>query len=81
MAESARSWSDKVVELTAKATSNGTLFGAITDRDIAKNLELDRRQVKIQPVKSVGEYEAVVDLGQGVDARVRVIVKAEAKVK
>ena len=81
MAESSKAWAGKEVELKAKATSNGTLFGAITDRDVAEKLELERKRVKMQPVKSIGEYEAIIDLGQGVDVRVKVKVVAEAKIK
>lgn len=72
----AKDWAGKRITITAEATSDGTLFGAVTDRDVARELSLEQKFVKFQPVKTVGSYEAIIDIGAGVDARVNVEVKA-----
>ncbi len=79
LTEKAKQWSGKTVTISAKATTDGTLFGSITDRDVAKELGLDRKQVKFQPAKQTGDYDALIDLGQGVDARVSVVIRAQGK--
>jgi len=77
--EQAKQWNGKAVTIPRKATTDGTLFGAVTERDVAKELGVDRKQVKFTPAKTVGTYDARLDLGQGVDVSVSVHVKAARK--
>jgi large subunit ribosomal protein L9 len=74
----------KPVRVTARAGSNGRLFGAITPADVAEAVgkvggpQVDRRKVELaQPIKSVGEYTVHVRLHPEVQAKVAVNVVAE----
>lgn len=72
-------WEGKKVELTVKANPDGTLFGAVTNRDIAESLGVDPKDVHFESTKVAGESTAVVDLGFGVSAEIPVIIVAEGK--
>ncbi len=68
----------------AKAGDGGRLFGAITSKDIAEELEkqymitLDKKKIELsQPIKTVGEHEVELKLFTGVSARLKVSVEAE----
>ena len=66
---------------TVKA-KNGKIFGSVTSANIAeelakKGVEVDRKQVSVEDVKMVGEYEASVRLHKEVKAVVRFSVVAE----
>lgn len=74
-----KEWEGKTVTLSAKANPDGTLFGAISNKEVAKALGVDASGVHFDTMKIAGEYEAVVDLGFGVSVPVTVIVKAEKK--
>lgn len=56
------------LELKAKSGENGRLFGSITTGDLAKALQekgfqIDRKKILIQgEVKTLGEYQAILDL-------------------
>lgn len=60
------------------------LYGSITNVDIAEKLaaqvglEVDRRRVELgDPIKRAGVYSVVVNLGQGLEPRINVVVEAE----
>lgn len=72
--ETAKEWAGKIVKLEGKATADGTLYAAITARDIASELGLDPKRVHFDSIKNAGSYEARIDVGEGVDAAVGVIV-------
>ena len=66
--------------LTAKA-EEGKLFGTVTAADLAdalaaKGVELDRKAIVVEGVKTVGEYEAVAKLHREVKATVKFSVVA-----
>lgn len=52
----------KVITVTAKAGSEGRLFGSITSADVVAavreqtGIELDRRQVELEPIKTLGQH-------------------------
>lgn len=73
----AKEWAGKTVTITAKATGDGTLYAAVTEKDVAKELGLATKLVHFQPAKTVGSYEGRVDLGEGVDAPIQVEVKGK----
>lgn len=65
------------VRLTVKAGAEGRLFGAVKTADVAAAVEaagigsVDKRKVQITaPIKSVGEHEATVNLGEDVVATI-----------
>ena len=67
--------------ITVKA-EEGKIFGAITSTDIAealleKGVTVDRKNVTVDAIKTVGEYEASVKLHREVKATVAISVVAE----
>ena len=64
----ATSMGDLVLEISSKAGENGKIFGAVTALQIsdalkAKGFEIDRKKITFKTqVKTLGEYEAVLDL-------------------
>jgi large subunit ribosomal protein L9 len=79
--DSAKQWEGKQALLTEKANPDGTLFGAVTHRDIAKSLGVDAKQIQFETTKVAGEFEAILDLGFGVTVQIPVIIQAEGKVR
>ncbi len=66
--------------ITAKAEES-KIFGAVTSADLAealaaKGVEIDRRAIVVEPIKTVGEYEAVAKLHREVRATIRFSVNA-----
>jgi large subunit ribosomal protein L9 len=71
----------KPVRLTARAGSNGRLFGAVTPGDVAEAVaavggpRVDRRKVELsRPIKSLGDYTVHVRLHPDVQASVKIQV-------
>ena len=74
----------KVVSITARAGSEGKLFGSVTAADIATavesqtGVELDRRKLELlEPVKSLGTHVISVRLHSDVQFPITVEVVAE----
>jgi len=74
----------KALTLSTKAGEGGRLFGAITSKDIAEQIEreyklqLDKKKIDLSsPIKTVGEHEVELKLFQGVTAKVKVNVVSE----
>ncbi len=71
----------KTVVLHAKAGSNGKLFGAITSKEIATELnksfgvEVDKKKITCADIKSYGEFTAEVKFYNGITAKVTVRVE------
>lgn len=71
----------KTVVLHAKAGSNGKLFGAITSKEIAAEInktfgvEVDKKKVTVADIKSYGEFTAEVKFYNGITAKVTVKVE------
>jgi large subunit ribosomal protein L9 len=75
---------DVVVEISANASEEGTLYGSVGPREIAAavselGLEIHRSEVIMGegPLRMVGEFDVVVQLHSDVEAIVKVIVKPE----
>ena len=67
--------------LTAKAEEE-KIFGAITAADLAaalleKGVEVDRKNITVDSVKTLGEFEATVKLHREVKATIKFVVVAE----
>jgi len=63
------------ITLEAKASEKGKIFGSITAGDvadaiIAKGIEIDKRNVKVDPIKEVGSYIATVKIYKDIKAEV-----------
>ncbi len=68
------------ISISAKA-EEGKLFGTITSADIAealaaKGVELDRKAISVDPIKTVGEYEATAKVHREVKATIKLSVTA-----
>lgn len=72
---------DVTLSIPMKA-EEGRIFGSVTpaviaDALAAKGIELDRKSIAVEPVKTVGEYEATVKLYKGISGQVKFSVVAE----
>ncbi|MDR1323397.1 MAG: 50S ribosomal protein L9 [Candidatus Margulisbacteria bacterium] len=75
------------IEIKAKGSENGQLFGAITHQQIADALnaslgtQIDRRRVQLKSVKEAGKYNVPVKLTFGLTAAAKLKVTAEVDKK
>ena len=73
------------VSVSARAGSEGQLFGSVNARDVWDlvqesdiDFELDKRAVLLaEPIKALGEHLVPVRLQSGVETEIRVVVEAE----
>ncbi len=78
--ESALKLEGKTVKLSAKAGANGKLFGSVTSKDVAEiiskqfGMQLDKRKVVVEDIKSFGTYPVEVKLYNGISASLFVMV-------
>lgn len=82
--ERAEQLNDLEITLTAKAGTEGKLFGSVGAQDIANAAEMggvniQRREVRLPngPIREAGEYEIVIALHTDVQAKLSVVVEAE----
>lgn len=71
------------VAVVAKVAEGGKIFGSVTAAQVAEAIEakgfsIDKRNVKVDTIKSLGEYKAVVKIYKDIKAEVAVSVAAEA---
>ena len=70
----------KTVKLSAKAGANGKLFGSVTSKDVATviskeiGIQLDKRKVVVEDIKSFGTFPVEVKLYNGITASMFVMV-------
>jgi len=73
------------VTITAKAGEADQLFGSVTSRDIAAEIEqqgytIDRHKIVIRnPIRMVGEHEVTLHLHRDIDVPLKVRVLAEGR--
>ena len=72
------------INMKSKAGEGGRLFGAITSKDIAEQIEkdyklqLDKKKIDLSaPIKTLGEHDVELKLFTGVSAKVKVVVTGE----
>jgi large subunit ribosomal protein L9 len=71
----------KTFTVEAQAGEEDKLFGAVTNRDLAEvlaknKIEIDKHDIEIlEPIHSLGEHEALVKLGHGVHATMKIKVE------
>ena len=71
----------KTVTLKAKAGASGRLFGSITSKEIAEEINrafsvnIDKKKLSVADIKNFGEYSAEVKLYKGISAKVNVKVE------
>ncbi len=70
----------KKVTFKAKSGENGKLFGSITAQDVANeikmqlHLEVDKKKIQLESIKTLGTTDAVVKIYPGISAKVKVEV-------
>lgn len=72
---------DMVLSIPAKAGESGKIFGRVTSIQIAdalraKGFDVDRKKITIDDVKTLGTYQALLDLHKEVKHKVNVEVVA-----
>lgn len=81
----AQALAEKIANLpllfTVKA-EEGKIFGSITSADVAealaaKGIEVDKKNISVDAIKTVGEYKAIVKLHREVKAEISLSVAAE----
>ncbi|WP_336660078.1 50S ribosomal protein L9 [Leucobacter sp. USHLN153] len=71
------------VRLLAKTGTGGRLFGSVKPASVASAIsaagigEVDKRKITVPSIKTTGEYQAIVHLHEGVDAKITLQVIAE----
>jgi large subunit ribosomal protein L9 len=74
----------KVVKLEVKSGDNGRLFGAITSKDVAEqinknfNLKVDKKKIVMDTIKLTGEYNIEVKLYPEVSTKMKVIIVSQS---
>lgn len=71
-----------VLEIGTKAGESGKIFGAITALQVSdslkkKGFDIDRKKIKIESIKQIGEYTATIDLHREVKHDVKINIIAE----
>lgn len=70
----------KTLKLTAKAGTNGRLFGSVTSKDVAAEIkkqyavDVDKRKITMDDIKAFGSYKIDVKLYQNISAEMTVAV-------
>lgn len=70
-----------VLETEVRAGKAGRLFGSVTNQDVKrlldeKGFEVDRRRIELRdPIKTIGEFEVALRVGQDVIAKLKLVVK------
>jgi large subunit ribosomal protein L9 len=78
--EMAEKMKELVISISAKVGEEDKLFGSITNIEIAKQLaeagyDLDKRKIELaEPIKTLGEFEVVVKLDEGISTTIKLNV-------
>lgn len=70
----------KTIKLTAKAGTNGRLFGSVTSKDVAAEIkkqygvDADKRKITMDDIKAFGSYKIDIKLYQNISAEMTVSV-------
>lgn len=76
----AESLKGKEINLSVKTGENGKLFGSITGKDIADelnkkyNLKVDKKKIVVDNIKQVGTYDVEVKLYPEISTKIKVII-------
>ncbi len=68
------------ITINVKTGGNGKLFGAVTNKEISaelkaqRNIDVDKKKIIAEPIKTLGEEEVSVKLHTNVTAKVKVII-------
>ncbi len=72
----------QTVEISAKASEEGTLYAGLSSSKIAtalknKGFEVRANQISATDIKELGEHEIVVNLDHGLEAKITLIINSE----
>lgn len=76
----AESLKGKEINLSVKSGENGRLFGAITGKDIADeinkkfNINIDKKKVVVDTIKQLGTYDVEIKLYPEISTKVKVVI-------
>ena len=76
----AKTLEGKSIKIAAKAGANGRLFGSVTSKEIAEqikkqfNIDVDKKKVIVEDIRSFGSYECTVKVYTGISAKVFIVV-------
>lgn len=68
------------VRISAKAGSNGRLFGSVTSKEIAEQIkkvygiEIDKKKIVVEDIRSFGTFECTVKVYTGISAKIFIVV-------
>jgi len=85
MSAVAEKLNDLTLTFSSKAGETGKLYGSITPQMIADainqktGLQLDRRQIDVQPIRTLGEHKARVRLTVDLTPEIRILVHREGE--
>jgi large subunit ribosomal protein L9 len=71
----------KEITLSVKSGENGRLFGSITGKDIAEELnrqtglDIDKKKIVVDNIRQLGGYEVEVKLYPEISTKIKVIIK------
>lgn len=70
--------------LSARAGSEGKLYGSITSKDIegalkAKGFDIDKKKLKVDNIRAVGTYEVTAHIAPEIHATFKVTVSASSE--
>lgn len=78
--EAAEKINGKTIRISAKAGSNGRLFGSVTSKEISEklrtefNVEIDKKKIIVDDIRNFGTYECTVKVYTGITALIFVNV-------
>ena len=73
------------LSVRAKAGEEGRLFGSVTNLDVerlllAKGFPVERRRILLEePIKQLGTFPVVIQVGRNIRATIQVVVEAEGE--
>ena len=73
------------VTVRARAGEEGRLFGSVTNLDVermlaAKGFPIERRRILLEePIKQLGTFPVVIQMGRDIRATIQVVVEAEGE--
>lgn len=70
------------VTVAAKAGNTGKIFGSVTSLQVAnalkdKGYDVDRRKIVFDDIKTIGQYEANINLAKDINANITIEVVAD----
>lgn len=71
----------KTLKIRARGGQNGRLFGSVTTKEVAEEIEkqyhvsVDKRKISMDDIKSFGSYTAEIKLAQNVGTKITVVVE------